>query len=287
MEDITRFFTSESVNEDGSVRMLSSSKINRKVFYLTNVFGDKLLKLSIKSEPRVGAGESHAQIKLIGYGIKRAHVWEDKPSDPRIERLPAAVEMTYHGAQKGEMHPKIHVKAQSGYRTLMNDSLELPVSYDMPVPLFSFEPGYKNKSRWGGSVKKRGHVLSTGNSDYVRVDFYLAGVNIDIGAFVNSMYFFNLFWTQDYLAGTKNHPLEGGKIIAPIQFFSMGEYMLVVRRSQSQYQGKPRLIFYSNKDYYKKLMGRSVAHKRADGSVQWTTMEAEDERLRRMSDMGR
>jgi len=129
-------------------------------------------------------------------------------------------------------------------------------------------------------VKKKAHVVSTENPGQVRVDFYLASANMDVTAFFSSMYFLNLLFTQDYLAAAKNHELAGGQLIAPIELLRMGDYLLIVRRSVSQHKGRPLLYFYSNKDYYAKLMNRSMAWKGADGKMQWSTMANEDERLR-------
>ena len=78
----------------------------------------------------------------------------------------------------------------------------------------------------------------------------------------------------------KNHPLTSGLIIAPITFFHMGQYQLAVRRSISTHTGRPRLHFYSNKNYYEKLMNRRTATRNADGTLDWSTMRAEDARLR-------
>lgn len=139
--------------------------------------------------------------------------------------------MTYHGAKQENKDSKIHLKAKSRYKTLIDDSLLLPADIDVPVPLFALETGYANHKKTGSNVSKSGHKISTEHPGFVRVDFYLASLRMDANSFVNSMYFFNLFWTQDYLAAAKNNVLNGGLIIAPILFVPMGEYMLVVRRS--------------------------------------------------------
>lgn len=281
MFDIKAYFTPESQNTDGSITTLSGPGEGRKTFYLTNSHNNKLLKIVIKGEPNRQKKETYAQIKIIGYGIKRARVWEDKLGDPRIVSLPDIVEMTYHGAQKGEANSKVHIKAHSGYKTLVDDSLQLPASADVPLPLFAIDPGYKNQEKSGNTIKKNAHIVSTGNQDYVRVDFYLASTNMDIGAFFNSIYFFNLFWTQEYLAAARNHPLESGEIIAPIAIVRISDYLLFVRRSVSLHRGQPYLSFYSNKEYYNKLMNRRVAYRESDGLMHWSTMAEEEERLRR------
>lgn len=279
--DITSFFTVQSLNADGGVTMLATEAEHRKSLYLTNQHGQKLLKLSVKSEVQKVQGKQHAQLKVITYGINRAWLWQDRPSDPEIVILHDGVELTYHGGQNGDKAPKVHIKVTTGrYTTLIEDSLSLPFDIEHPVPLFSFDTGYANQRGVTSPVTKAAHVMAAGSSEPVRFDFYLAGAGIDMQAFVNSMYFFNLFWTQDYLMAAKNHPLTSGLIIAPITFFHMGQYQLAVRRSISTHTGRPRLHFYSNKNYYEKLMNRRTATRNADGTLDWSTMRAEDARLR-------
>ena len=279
--DITAFFTAQSRHPDGSVSMLAIEAENRKALYLTNLQGQKLLKISVNSEARKHQGTQHAQLKIITYGINRAWLWRDRPSDPNIARLHDGVGLTYHGGSSGDMKPKVHLKVTTGrYATLIDDSLHLPHDTEHPVPLFSLETGYANRREVTQPVTKSAHVMDAGSSEPVRFDFYLAGADIDMHAFVNSMYFFNLFWTQDYLLTAKNLPLTSGLIIAPINFFRMGQYQLVVRRSVSSHVGRPRLHFYNNKNYYEKLMNRSTATTSSNGSLTWSTMREEDARLR-------
>lgn len=279
--DITNFFTAQSRHADGSVTMLATEAENRKALYLTNQHGQKLLKVSVKSEAQKHQDTQHAQLKLITYGINRAWLWRDRPSDPEIVTLHDGVELTYHGGQNGAKTPKVHIKVTTGrYVTLIEDSLSLPLDSEHPVPLFSLETGYANQRGVTSPVTKAAHVMDAGSGGPVRFDFYLAGAAIDMQAFVNSMYFFNLFWTQDYLLAAKNLPLTSGLIIAPITFFRMGQYQLAVRRSISNHTGRPRLHFYNNKNYYEKLMNRPTATRNADGTLNWSTMRTEDARLR-------
>lgn len=279
MSNINDFFTSNSINSEGELTMVSYEEKNNKSFYLTNFYGDKLLKISLKSEPSKSLKEVHAQIKIIGYGVKSAHVWKDQPNDPSIERIFHLTELTYHGVCLNEKKPKIHIKAQSGYKTLIDDILHLPSSIDLPVPLFAMEPGYRNLKTNADIVKKKSHVISTEKDSYERIDFYLASADMNFDKFINSMYFFNIFWTQNYLATATNNELTSGKIIAPINFLRIGEFILIVRRSLSIHQGRPRLIFYNNKNYYDKLMSRSLAYKRQDGTIIWSTMAEEEMRF--------
>lgn len=280
-KDISAFFTAQSRHPGGSIPMLVTEADNRKTLYLTNLHGQKLLKISVKSEPLKNQGTHHAQLKVITYGINRAWLWTDRPNDPDIVRLHDGVELTYHGGPRGDMKPKVHIKVTTGrYATFIDDSLHLPHDTEHPVPLFSLETGYANRREVTHQVTKVAHVMDAGSGEPVRFDFYLAGAEIDMQRFVNSMYFFNLFWTQDYLLTAKNLPLTSGLIIAPITFFRMGRYQLVVRRSVSSHAGRPRLHFYNNKNYYEKLMNRRTATPNADGSLTCSTMRDEDARLR-------
>src|SRR5690554_1358865 len=182
------------------IAMLAENTESRKAFYLINQYGDKLLKLAVKNEAGNNVSGRHAQIKIIGYGTKQAQVWADQPGDPQRVRLAGAVELTYHGAQVGDNNPKVHVKVETGYKSIIDNSLQLPASTEMPVPIFAFECGFKNQQFTDNPVTKQAHVVSTGGPGSVRVDFYLAGSNFDVAAFKKSMYYLNIFVTQDYLA---------------------------------------------------------------------------------------
>ncbi|MDP2770607.1 MAG: hypothetical protein Q8O81_12340 [Giesbergeria sp.] len=122
---ITDYLTPESQNESGSVTMLAHGPEDRKVLYLSNQHGHKLLKIAVKSEPGSHQNKLHAQIKGIPYGIKRAIVWHDLPSDPKLVALHDGVDLTYHGGQNNDQTPKVHIKATSGDATLIDDSLSL------------------------------------------------------------------------------------------------------------------------------------------------------------------
>ncbi len=275
-------FSVESCRGDGGgVTLLSTEALNRKSLYLTNQQGQKLLKVLVKDEAQKRQNTQHAQLKVITYGINRAWLWRDRPSDPEIAILHDGVELTYHGVQNEDMTPKVHIKAMTGqYTTLIEDSLHLPHDTEHPVPLFSLETGYANQREVTNPVTKVAHVMSAGSFEPVRFDFYLASGAIDMQAFINSMYFFSMFWTQDYLLAVKNHPLTSERIIAPITFFPMGKYQIAVRRSFSSHLARARLHFYSNKNYYEKLMNRRTATIAIDGTLNWSTMKEEEMRLR-------
>lgn len=186
-------------------------------------------------------------------------------------------ELTYHGGQLADKPPKVHLKATSGYTTLINESLSLPNEIPHSVPLFSFETGFANQLPLTNPVTKSAHVVSAANLNPACFDLYLASARLDMHVFVNSMYFFNLFWTPDYLIATKSCPLSSGQIIAPIFFCRMGEFQVTVRRSVSAYNGRSRLHFYNNKNYYAKFMSRRTATRDPDGAITWSTM-VRDER---------
>lgn len=274
-------FSAESCRMDGGVTMLWTEALNRNSLYLTNLQGQKLLKVLVKDEPQKCHNTQHAQLKVITYGINRALLWRDRPNDPEIAILHDGVELTYHGGKSEGMMPKVHIKAMTGqYTTLIDDSLHLPHDTEHPVPLFSLETGYANQREVTNPVTKVAHVMSAASIEPVRFDFYLASGAIDMQAFVNTMYCLNMFWTQDYLLAIKNHPLTSGRIIAPITFFPMGQYQVAVRRSFSSHSGRPRLHFYNNKNYYEKLMNRRTASIATDGTLNWSTMKDEEKRLR-------
>jgi hypothetical protein len=276
MLTINDYFTSESA-VDGEITMLSRpSEDSNKAFYLINTHGDKLLKILVGSEPAKHGEEKHAQIKIAGYGIKFIKVWADKVSDPQRIRLSENLELTYHGVRAADKNPKIHLKAKSGYHTLIDDALLLPVSTKIPVPIFAYESGYKNLQYTNNPATKKAHKLSTSTNGPVRFDFYMASADADLSDFVNSMYFFNLLFTQDYLADAMHRPLVANKIIAPIKIFQMGGYILLARRSVSIYTGQPFLALYSNKKYYEKMMNRSTAWKDSMGVTHWSTLEQDE-----------
>lgn len=276
---VNDYFTPESIYGSDVIRMLEFVSKNSKSIYVLNRHGDKLLKLAIKNEKLANSAQKCAQVKIILYGIKRAYVWNDLPSDPDVVALKDNIEITYHGSRYNNRSAKVHLKSMSGYKTILDDSLELQSDWHHPVPLFALETGYANDSKRNNPVTKSGHKVSSEYRGGIRFDFYLAGKNMDQKRFLDSIYFFMLFFTQDYLASSTRNELTGGKIIAPIKSFLMGEYQVIVRRSVSKYVGRPKLIFYKNRNYFSKFMDRSLARRNADGSMSWSTMRAEEERL--------
>lgn len=261
--------------------MLAEQPESHKRLYLVNQHGRKLLQLVVKDEQAQGADVRYAQIKLIPYGTHRARVYQDKPSDPGLEVIRSGVELTYHGASVGDQAPKVHLKAVTGYKTLVDSSLALPSDTQRPVPLFTLETGHnadKPKSD-EDEINKNAHVANAGHTQPVRFDLYLAGAGFDVDAFVNSFYFFNLFYPLDYLIRAQNCPLNSDQIVAPIMLYPMGAYTMLVRRSISRHHGRPYLQFYNNAGYYEKVMNRPTAWLGADGKTHWSTMAQEEAEL--------
>ena len=259
--------------------------VSRKRLYLVNQHGRKLLQLVVKDEQTRVAAVRHAQLKIIPYGTRVARVSQDKPSDPGIEVIRSGVEFTYHGGSAGDKAPKVHLKAVTGYRNLVDSSLALPSDTVHPVHLFTLEQGHdadKPKSA-DDLISKGAHVANAGHNQPVRFDLYLAGAGFDLGAFVNSVYFFNLFSPLDYLIRAQNCPLNSDQIVAPMMFYPMGAYTLLVRRSLSRHHGRPYLQFYNNAGYYDKIMNRPTAWMGADGELQWSTMAQDEAALSRSS----
>jgi len=276
---ITDLFTPDTKLIDGSVRMIEAVSVMRSRLYLVNQHRRKLVQLVLKNESGIGKGTQHAQIKLIPYGTRRARIYRDQPNDPSIEVLHSGVELTYHGGAKDNQAPKIHLKAATGYKTLVDCSLNLSCDTSHPVPLFTFEPGHDFNKLKADEITKSAHIAEAGHTQPVRFDLYLAGRSFDVAAFVNSVYFFNLFWTPDYLIRAQHCPLGSGLIVAPVMIYQMGAYAILVRRSLSRHHGRPYLQFYNNASYYEKLMHRRTAWVDANGQTCWSTMAKEEERL--------
>lgn len=266
---ILNFFTEESVNNDGGITMFERLDGSHKSLYLTNRHGFKLLKIGIKNEPVASGQQYFAQIKLIPYGIKRVYVWRDQLNDPLIASLRNGLDLTYHGNVGTDQTSKVHIKSKTGHTTLIDEVHALPVDANLPLPLFSVETGFFNQWDTGEAVTKNMVTVRADHEKSVRFDLYLAGSGIDEKAFINSAYFFNFLWSQDYLIKSKGSPLQGGKIIAPILSMRMRDYILYVRRSLSSYSGRPCLHLYQNRDFYEKFMNRRTAYSSADGSLTW------------------
>ncbi len=67
----------------------------------------------VKDEAQKRQNTQHAQLKVITYGINRAWLWRDRPSDPEIAILHDGV-VTCYGVQNEDMTPKVRIKAITG-----------------------------------------------------------------------------------------------------------------------------------------------------------------------------
>lgn len=280
---ITDFFTPDSRSIDGSVRMINTVSTAHSRLYVVNQHRRKLLQLVLKNESAKDKETQHAQIKIIPYGTRRARIYRDKPNDPSIEVLHNGVELTYHGGAKDNQAPKVHLKAATGYKTLVDFSLSLSSDTPHPVPLFTYEPGHDFDKPIADKISKSAHVADAGHTQPVRFDLYLAGKNFDVAAFVNSVYFFNLFWTPDYLIRAQHCALSSGLIVAPVMIYPMDTYTVLIRRSLSRHYGRPYLQFYNNASYYEKLMNRRTAWVDANGHTRWSTMAKDEVRVMNQS----
>lgn len=278
---ITDFFTDASCNVGGGVQALETySGSPKNALYIVNQYGIKLLKIAVKNESKQIAIVNHAQLKIIPYGFKKAWFWRDEPDDPKTVTLRDGVELTYHGVQIGDKTAKIHLKGHLGYQTLLDNILELPQDLEQPTPLFGFESGYAFDKTTGETRIRSGHIVKPDHVGPVRYEFYLMSQSADMEQFVNSTYFFYMFFSLDFMSKTQQGVLQGGQIIAPIRVLPVRDYWLLVRRSTSEYQGEPRLVFYNNFDYKKMWLNRKTAYPNADGTLTWSTMEKDEERLR-------
>lgn len=283
MATINDCFTKGSVSEDGTVNYISASDVaNKKALYVVNQQGIKLLKIAVKNEEGDKDNKNlYAQLKIIRYGFKRALLWEDKPTDPKVLQLRDDVELTYHGSRSNQKSSKIHFKEQGQYKNLLDNALELPIDgIEQPAPLFAFELGCFHNKESGDNKTRSGHVIKPDEDGAVRFEFYIMSKSADLQAFASSTYFLNLLFSQDYLSAAQSGVLRDDKIIAPIYFLPMGSFWLVVKRSASQYTGQPRLVFYNNKNYQSQWLDRSTGYKKSDGTFVWSTMREDEKRLR-------
>lgn len=261
MNSITDFFTPTSLSNDGAVKMLEVlAKPSKNALYVVNNYGVKLLKVCLKNEKGGDEGNKrYAQLKIIRYGFKRAILWANKPTDPQQILLRDDVEITYHGSVTSQQTSKIHLKAQTQYKTLMDQALELPVEgIEQPAPLFALELGCFDTKKSGDMKIRSGHVVTPGEDGAVRFEFYILSKTADLHAFFNSTYLLNLFFTQDYLSVAQRGELKDVQIIAPIQFLPMGDFYLLVKRAVSQCTGQPELVFYNNSLYQDMWLNRKT-----------------------------
>jgi hypothetical protein len=122
--------------------------------YVTNNLGKKLLQLVVNDQKSAPGLAPNAQIKMIPYGLRKAVIWKDQPTDPSVIRLShvKALELTYHGPGANGQLPRVHLlerfQDQSRYRDLLESVLPLNHDLHRMVPLFSVIPGYDVDAVW-------------------------------------------------------------------------------------------------------------------------------------------
>ncbi len=273
---IEDFFDFNSKNNDGSFSMYKWIGETRDRLYIVNQHRKKLLQFVVKDESYSHGQVTFAQIKIIPYAVERARVYNDRLEDPSLFPVHKELELTYHGGQKGNETPKIHLKitapSNHRYRTLVDCSLCLNNAIPRLVPVCSFFPGYECDKPLTEKITKKSHIFQPDSNNHIRFDFYLSGKSIDFYAYISSIYSMNMFFSLDYLIAKQNSPLQGQPIVQPITGFAMKDYYLWVRCSRSTHIGKPFIQFYNNANYYEKIMNRRIAYINDDGSTKWSTM---------------
>ncbi|MDD2273697.1 MAG: hypothetical protein PHP95_14055 [Desulfuromonadaceae bacterium] len=272
---INDFFHPRMHRSDGSVHMVEHENVGRDRLYILNHHGIKLLQLRLKNEVEK-TDASYCQLKIIFYKIRHALVYRDMPDDPLKINLHDDLELTYHGGRKGDAAPKVHVKAKlcatTCYTTLVDSSLPLDSRLPQPAPIFSLETGYAFNQDRGDTPKKKSHLFTIDYTEPTRIDFYLAGRDMDYRKFMESMFMLNLLWTPDFLIQAKGGVLQSHPIVKPITAFTMGGYSVWARASVSKHCGRPYLQFYNNADYYRKFSNRRMAWQGENGELVWSTL---------------
>lgn len=215
-----------------SVRMFDLQDQLRSRLYILNTMGRKLLQVAVRNEKSQHHGINCAQLKIIPYGLRKAQIWKNQPSDPTVIRLSSAFEyeLTYHGSGTRDQAPKIHVikkrSDQKEYTTLLD--MTLPLSQDLfrLVPLFSFNPGFSKNQPANDPVQKKAHVFQISESNSVKLDFFLTGADSELQLVFNTHHGLSMFFGLDYLCSKKKGILIPVKIAMPISGFKMGDYRI-------------------------------------------------------------
>lgn len=280
---IIDYFTPTMHQADGSVKMLDLQDEPRSRLYILNSKGKKLLQLAVKNEPTQNDSSTFAQLKLIPYGLRKAQIWRNSPSDPQQTRLSNAweYELTYHGTGNQNQAPKIHLiekrRGQKEYTTLIDMTLPLSQELFRFVPLFSMNPGFANAQLATEEVKKKAHVFHITEGS-VQLDFYISGSEAEIQLAFNTHHGLSLFFALDYLCTKKQGVLKPVIIAMPISGFRMGNYRIWVRCSLSDYSGRPMMQFYQNSRYYESFANRPIAWPDGQGGFSWSNIAEEDAR---------
>lgn len=276
-------FDFNSKNSDGSFPMYQWIEEVRDRLYIVNQHNKKLLQFIVKDEPYSRGQVTSAQLKIIPYAVERVKVYNDRPEDPTLIHIHEELELTYHGGQKGDENPKIHLKIDAPsnrrYKTLVDCSLCLDSAIPRLVPVCSFFPGYAFDKPPIDKITKKSHIFQADSNNPIRFDFYLSGKNIDLFTYINSIYSMNMFFSLDYLIANQNSPMQGLLMVQPITGFAMKDYYLWVRCSGSTHVGRPFIQFYNNANYYEKAMNRRIAYINDNGSTNWTTMHNKEKEI--------
>jgi hypothetical protein len=270
--------------ENGAQRLMQWSKepsLNQ--LYVVNRYGKKLLKLVVGDQKSSAGVAPNAQIKLIHYGLRRAVVWEDEPSDPKVLALSRtkSFESTYHGPGPQGQAPRIHVLEYSAgckrYVDLLDSVLALKHDLQQMVPMFSLVPGFDSDgdTHDRGEVGRRAHNFQVGASGFVQLDFYLSSADADPERLFNTHYGMALLFSFAHLSRKQRGILMPAEILMPITGHTMGKYCIWVRCIRSKHRGRPFIEFLRNHDYYEKFANRPTAWRGVDGKIHWSTISEE------------
>lgn len=249
--------------------------------YIFNAHGKKLLKLILSDQKSGDKVPRNAQIKIIHYGLRKAVVWEDTPTDPKVIRMSGlnGFEFTYHGPGADGQLPKVHViktsRGRKHYKDVLNSVLPLDHDLQRLVPLFSIRPGYDVDTQRQDKVNNKSHCFQCLHAEPTQIDLYLSSADIDPEGIINSHYGTALFFTFDHLSKQKRGVLIPADMLMPITGYTMGKYSVWVRCIRSTYRGRPLIELVQNADYYEKFANRKVAWHTVDGQMQWSTIVQE------------
>jgi hypothetical protein len=144
---------------------------------VTNRHHKKLLKLIVDDEKSQAGVSANARIKIIHYGLRKALILEDRPTDPKTIRLSRikSFEFTYHGPGIDGQEPRVHLVERSQNERNYKDPLEfvLPLESDLQqmVPIFSLCPGYDCETVSDEHVIKKAHCFKVTDAGPVQIDF--------------------------------------------------------------------------------------------------------------------
>ena len=197
---------------------------------------------------------ANARIKIIHYGLRKALIWEDRPTDPKTIRLSRAksFEFTYHGPGRDRQEPMVHLveRGQNDrhYKDLLESVLSLDADLQQMVPIFSLCPGYDCETVSEENAIKKAHCFQVSEAGPVQIDFYLSSADVKPDSLINSHYGLALFFTFDHLHRKKRGVLIPAQMLMPITGHSMGKYCIWARCIRSEHRGRPFIQFMRNHD---------------------------------------